>query len=256
MLPTYEKLNSSTKPSAKIPFGKFAIYVVSLPLFSFLFCVIWCVLFYFERSTATHCSVRNYLPSISAAIGNYQPQRFIWQLAICVHFIPRLVIAKVYLDFYIEVIRKDRMHLAKIALSLNVVENFALLVLSLWTSSEHYEIHKVSFCIFIFTSEIYMIVVYFLSKNGRRLPLATKEEIRSIRFKKALVIVNVLAFALAGFCFMRHNTRCEAGVYTLFALFEYIVVLTNMGYHMTAFWDFYGRSLCFDTNEGFYFARF
>lgn len=210
MLPTYEKLNSA-QPSVRIPFGKFSTLVVSLPLFSFLFCVVWCVIFYFERSTATHCGVNNYLPSISAAIGNYQPQRFLWQLAICVHFIPRLVIAKVYLDFYREVIRKDRMHLARIALSLNIVENFALLILSLWTSTEHYEVHKVFFCIFIFTSEIYMIVVYFLNKNGRRLPLATKEEIRSIRLKKGLVIVNVMSFALAGFCFMRHNTRCEPG---------------------------------------------
>lgn len=211
MLPTYEKLNSSTQPSARIPFGKFAIYVVSLPLFSFLFCVLWCLIFYFERSTSTHCSVSNFLPSISAAIGNYQPQRFIWQLAICVQFLPRLVLAKVYLDFYREVIRKDKMHLAKIALGLNIVENFALLILTLWTSSEHYEIHKVSFGIFIFTSEVYMVVVYFLNKNGRRLPLGTKEELRSIKFKRNLVIVNVLSFALAGLCFIRHNSRCEPG---------------------------------------------
>uniref|UniRef100_T1H7H5 CWH43-like N-terminal domain-containing protein n=1 Tax=Megaselia scalaris TaxID=36166 RepID=T1H7H5_MEGSC len=146
MLPTYEKLGSSTQPIVRIPFGKFAIYVVSLPLFSFLFCVIWCLIFYFERSTATHCSVANYLPSISAAIGNYQPQRFIWQLAICIHF--RLIVAKVYLDFFIEVIRKDQMHLAKFATFLNTIENFALLFLSLWTSSESYEIHKISFSIF------------------------------------------------------------------------------------------------------------
>lgn len=210
MLPTYERLNS-VQPSLRIPFGKFAFYVVSLPLLSFVFCVVWCVIFFFERSTSTHCGVRNFLPSISAAIGNYQPQRFIWQSAISVHFIPRLVVAKVYLDFYREVIRKNRMYLAKIALYLNVVENFALLSLTLWTSSEHYEIHKASFCIFIFSSEIYMILVYFLNKNGRRLPLGTKEELKSISFKKGLMIINVLAFALAGICFMRHNTRCEPG---------------------------------------------
>lgn len=210
MLPTYEKLNS-VQPSVRIPFGKFAIYVVSLPLLSFVFCVVWCVLFYFERSTSTHCGVSNLLPSISAAIGNYQPQRFIWQLAISVHFIPRLIVAKVYYDFYREVIRKDRMNLAKITLLLNIVENCALLSLSLWTSSEHYEIHKASFCTFIVTSEIYMILAYFLNKNGRRLPLGTKEELKSISFKKGLMMTNVLSFAFAGFCFMRHNAKCEPG---------------------------------------------
>lgn len=122
----------------KIPFGKFAVTVVSLPFFSFIFCVIWSVLYFYERSTATHCGVTNFLPSISAAIGNYQPQRFIWQCAILLQALPRLLVAQQYLRHNSIRIRRSRRVLAYLAFMLNLIENFALVGLSLWNSSDFY----------------------------------------------------------------------------------------------------------------------
>lgn len=255
MIPQYKRLGDTEKKLIKIPFNLFAIIVVSLPLFSFIFCVIWSVIYYFERSTSTHCDVRNYLPSISAAIGNYEPQRFIWQLSICLHIIPRFIIARMYFKHYIDIIRINRRSIIYLLYYTNLIENIALLILSLWTSSEHYEIHKVSFIIFIIMSEIYMIISYFLNKNGRKLQILNHIEEKSIKYKKYLCIINITAFSFAGYFFMRHNTYCEPGVYTLFALFEYLVVITNMGFHMTAYWDFHNKNLAFDWIEGLYFTH-
>lgn len=133
----YEPLATQTF-FLKIPFGKFAVATVSLPFFSFIFCVIWSVLYFFERSTATHCGVSNYLPSISAAIGNHQPQRFVWQCAILLQALPRLLVAHQYLRYNSNRIRRSRRALAYLAFLLNLIENIALVGLSLWNSSEFY----------------------------------------------------------------------------------------------------------------------
>jgi post-GPI attachment to proteins factor 2 len=132
----YERLDTNAK--LIVPVGKFTFSVVALPFFGFIFCVIWSLMYFFERSTATHCHVNNYLPSVSATIGNYQPQRFVWQLVIVLQFLPRLAVAHFYNQTNDEIIRKNRRYFAKIAYILNIIENFALLGLTLWTSVDNY----------------------------------------------------------------------------------------------------------------------
>lgn len=247
--------NKSFRPVFKIPFGRFAVLVVCLPFLSFLFCVLCSVLFFFEEATHTHCEVTNYLPSVSAAIGRYQPQRFVWQLAICLHFLPRLYVAKMYYEYYKANIAEDYTAVAHFACFLNVFENFALLGLSLWTSAEAYKLHKIFFLIFIATSETYMIISYFLNHDGKRIRRLNTQERLSRQTKGNLFVVNVIAIILGGYCFNRHNDYCEPGVYTLFAFFEYTVVLINMGYHMTAYYDFYGQTMTFDWKNGLQCTR-
>lgn len=70
MLPAYQKLRDENgldqrEPLFTISFSRFSLITVSLPLFSFIFCVAYSLIFFFEQSTSTHCHVWNYLPSIS-----------------------------------------------------------------------------------------------------------------------------------------------------------------------------------------------
>ena len=116
-----------------------------------------------------------------------------------------------------------------------------------------------------------MILTYYLNKSARRDPNLSISEIRSLKLKRNLFIINVVSIGLASYFFVRHNEHCEGGskfhqtstltffltnfllifvVYTFFALFEYIVVLTNMGFHMTAAIDFYDQHLAFDWRHG------
>lgn len=123
--------------------------------------------------------------------------------------------------------------------------------------------------IFISASELNMLISSILLKNGRiTRTVMTKLEMRSLKFKIYFTIFNISCFAIAGYCFLRHNAYCESGgmylrnvllflilsfsfsflVYTCFALFEYFIVLTNMGFHLTAVWDLANTLLVLDYN--------
>lgn len=145
MLPAYERLKTDenrlddqkNRAGFTVAFGKFSLFTVSLPLFSFIFCVAYSVIFLFEESVSTHCHVWNYLPSISAAIGAF-PQNVVWQTAIVLHFIPRLTVTWMYYNHYTQNIRRNRQGVANLAIFLNLAENVCLLGLSLYNSTDYY----------------------------------------------------------------------------------------------------------------------
>ncbi|XP_039285233.1 post-GPI attachment to proteins factor 2 [Nilaparvata lugens] len=229
----------------RLPIPSLAWLTCLLPLSSFVFCVVWSLIYNFEDSTFTHCKVPNFLPSISAAIGNYKTQRLVWGAAIAVHAVPRFLFTSMYRKYYRDVLRNRAQRLATLACALNIIENIALIGLTFIPSAYNYAIHEKCFMTFMVTSELYMVLTCILLTRYREQP-ADNVENRSLRLKYQLLAINMVSFALAGYFFIRHNLHCEPGVYSLFALCEYVVVLTNMAFHMTASWDFHGRIVTVD----------
>lgn len=148
MLPQYERLvdpgspggpeSSPTRSAYRVRFGKLAVITVMFPVVGFLFCVVWSLLYNFDQANATHCMVYNFLPSLSAAIGNYQPQRFVWQASVLLHALPRYAIAFLYKNFHLGLLRKRRKDLAVLACMLNITELSSLVGLTMWTSVSNY----------------------------------------------------------------------------------------------------------------------
>lgn len=229
---------------------KLVVICCSLPFGAFILCVWYAVTFHFEGSTRTHCGVTNYLPSISAAIGDFAPERYIWRVAVALHNFPRFMAAISYKNFYLNSPLKpvDSYDSFWYTLacwgvcSLHVMENLCLLVLTYVSSTENHDLHELVFISFLVFSIAYMLSTLFIfNYSGRRRTSSGGE--KSFQYKLLLFLVNVSALLSSAYFFYRHNAYCEPGVYTLFASCEYIVVVTNILFHGTLYFDLSDKQL-------------
>uniref|UniRef100_V5IBC0 Putative post-gpi attachment to protein factor 2 n=1 Tax=Ixodes ricinus TaxID=34613 RepID=V5IBC0_IXORI len=201
-----------------IHFRTIAVVTALLPLSSFLTCIFYSLMFQFKQVTVTHCQVANLLPSISAAIGSYTPQRYIWRTGIGLHAAPRLLVSVMYRRYYAAMLADTPKYqfLASAAFWVNVVENLCLLGLTNVSSSENYPIHEKMFVTFMVSALLYMLVSCFIPTVAFKHMLSQVER-KSLRTKKQLMIHQRFSAPcwLPTF-FLRHNWYCEPGVYTFF----------------------------------------
>ncbi|KAM3868872.1 post-GPI attachment to proteins factor 2 [Diretmus argenteus] len=231
------------RPLIRLPFTHFAMGTVLLALTGMISCLVFSLLYHFEQSTYTHCQVPNYLPSISASIS-LVPECYIWRCCIGLHSAPRYLVAAAYFSFYRSRFAKRLLDLmlSVLALISSLAENTGLLLLTYVASTEKYSIHKNGFIVFIASSLLHMLITCRLWYVIKRYCI-NPEEVTSYRWKVRLFLFNVSCCLAAAYFFRRHNKYCEPGIYTLFALCEYLVVFSNMIFHMTAFWDFGSKEL-------------
>lgn len=227
------------RPLIRIQFTHFAVATVCLPLLGFITCVVTSLFSHFNDATYTHCQVSNYLPSISAAIS-LTPERYVWRFCVGLHSAPRFLVAFAYFTFYRGhfVTSLPNLLLSGLTLLASLSENVGLLLLTYVSSTETYSLHKNGFIVFIASSILHMLCTCRLWQMLTRHSLGVGEERKSFRYKYRIFFFNIIFCLCAGYFFRRHNKYCEPGIYTLFAFCEYLVVLSNMAFHMTAYWDF------------------
>jgi len=231
-------------------FRHLALITVSLPCFAFVFCIVYSFFHHYDLVTRTHCNVWNAAPSISASIGNFAPQKYVWKVCIALHSAPRLLICQMYHTYMQRVLRRVNFvqQMVLFTCVLNVAEVFSLLLLSVVPSVEDFTLHKLCFGSFLFFSAFFIASSFYLFSCQRVLPGSHLDR-QSLHYKKVLLVTNFTAILVSMYCYWRHNTYCEPGMYSIFSLFEYTVVLSNMAYHFTSYYDFYNTTVTLGSNN-------
>lgn len=121
-------VNNSQSTQFKLPFQSLALTTATSQISSLVFCLAWSVKFNFYESTATHCRVDNYLPSLSATL-DFTPQRDVWRACIGLSGMPRYFIAYLYYTIIFK---------SKLLLFLHWLEVTALIGLSIVDSIKYF----------------------------------------------------------------------------------------------------------------------
>ncbi|KAG8453140.1 hypothetical protein GDO86_004821 [Hymenochirus boettgeri] len=229
MLPVSVVSDRTGTSLLSLRFTTFAVGTVCLPLFGFLFCIVWSLFFNFSESTATHCNVPNYLPSVSASIGGESPQRYVWRISIGLHSAPDFAGCGIF-NYYKAAHCPALLLLLSLNFLFNAWEVFCLLLLTYISSSEDHVLHcsplfswscsdtlislpfphraaRNIVYIFMIFALCHMFLTCYIWRAYRKSSFSAEER-KSYMWKKRLSVY-----------------------YTIFSFLEYMVVLSNMAYH-------------------------
>ncbi|KAL4002279.1 Frag1/DRAM/Sfk1 family protein [Acanthocheilonema viteae] len=212
----------------------------SFPLIGLCFCIFFALYSNFEKATETHCRIPNVLPSISVAIGDFYWGRLVWRILIFIHLIPRVLAAFAYAQLFrvpLETIVQSAFRYLTCFLSL--LELFCLAVVSAISSKDNHFRHVLAFSIFQMAGIVHGALHIIMYRITGFCDYSTHTR-KSYRVKKTCYKWSVLFLIICALLYYRHNSRCEPYVFSAFAFFEYLVVLTNICFHATFRFDFYG----------------
>jgi len=213
---------------------------------SFIFCIVYSFLFHFDEVTSTHCNVYNVAPSISSSIGGAAPQRYVWTMVMALHTGPKLLLARMNHSVYTSdaAPRTHMLRLARLTSTLSLAELTSLLTVTLVPSYELYDLHILATGVFLVCSSLHMTLSCYLirlNSNSSLFKMGQNHYLqrKSLHYKQVLLMTHLSSIAISMYFFWRHNVYCEPGIYSVFSLCEYIVILSNMAYHATSYYDFY-----------------
>ncbi|XP_033118434.1 post-GPI attachment to proteins factor 2-like [Anneissia japonica] len=221
----------------------------SLMLGSFILSIWLALVYNYESAIGTHCKVANYLPSVSAAIS-IQPSCYVWRITIALCSPTRLMLAYMhFIYFYNHQSRVNTSYrfLCILCVVFEISENLSLIGLTYISSRDLKEVHEKLFLIFQASSMLFMLSMCVMYKQYTKYsdPENARSEKRTLYSKISVLVVDILSFLIAVYFFFRHNWYCETGVYTLFAFFEYILVVANIVFHSLVTYNFVDRDVKF-----------
>ncbi|CAH8548009.1 unnamed protein product [Dicrocoelium dendriticum] len=228
--------------SMVLRFKSIVIAVTSLPFTGLILCTLSSFYVSFDEVTEAICGVSNFIPSISAVTG-IAPQLYFWRFAVGLHSTPRVLMAVIYLRYHKFFV--DHMHYPNLfnfvlnaSFVLNMIDLATFVGVAYVSNSENFPIHERLFVVFLSASSLYMLVTIAIHEILRFRKLLGFRMTHSLRVKKIFFGLTMFFLSFLVYHFYQHRFRCKPNAFSWFSASEYGIAVANMGFHMTAAYDF------------------
>ena len=237
----------------RLPLNYTTVVATIWPVAGLLLCLLLSVMRNYRSVTHTSCGAVNFMPSISATIGDFAPQRYVWRTAVAMYIWQRLLSGPVmHRLFDLAVVcpsgRGSGAVLNHARAAAHTAEQLFLVLLSYVSSSDDLVLHELGFTGFCAFGSLNMLLTCALCRRwvaaaaaeaaeagGRRAVGDTRlgpdvAEL-SVAWRTRATGINFMFLAGACSCFGVHQAYCPDFVYSLFGLFEWCYVLSNIAFH-------------------------
>ena len=284
--------NVNSTNSGRVSLGTMQLYFGTLECLGMYVCLIISLHYNYNSDTATECVDHppedfptNYVPSISACIGNHFPQVFIWRVSLMVSEFYRWGSAITFYLHHQHILRKNKTHQAinKARLAVSFIETAGNIGLSACSSTDSDTAHEIFFAFYAISCIIMMLLSIVLTKRKLKVqtknmnnnstgsgnnikPLTTTtvtksietEQKRSLRYtkislkkRKLVATFNVFSLVCAMFFFITgQGSMCTVnGWYSMFALCEWCYVFSGAAFKYIDAIELRDVTLCFDMDS-------
>ncbi|XP_062143085.1 post-GPI attachment to proteins factor 2 [Drosophila sulfurigaster albostrigata] len=249
LLPCSTKDLHSQAPVLRISIARLLLVGFAVPPFVLAYMIVNVMITDFEHATYTDCRVLNALPSVSAISRS---QQLGWKLVTWMLLPLRALIIVLYWRYYRKVFRRAY-KLQWLILFLFVYESLSTVFMARWTHiSGDESIHMIVVCSIWLASFGYIGASFLCFKRHCNRFAVEPHQQLSYLLKKKCVIFYYSGTLAMWCCYPLHTEFCLPLAYTGFALAEYVVSWSLMGYLWTSAIDFYPFYLCRNAQRGFF----
>jgi hypothetical protein len=192
-----------------------------VPCVGLLMSLVLAAVLHHDNVTSTHCRVPNFWPSVSAAIGNNEPERFVWKLTVGLHNVLVLLDSGMAYDRLVQSPLVS-VFLARLMAVCKALSCCGLFVLTFVSSTDNFLVHEMGFVAWLVFGSSGLLLFTGLWRRSVR--LVTPREHFTWAWLRVCVAAYVLGLAGAMLAYYVHNEYCLPYVYSFFGICEAIVI--------------------------------